>query len=422
MIRRLSWLVVLWALLLPAALADEEPKKPTEPASDEKPKEAAPLQEEEAATEPDEKDEELPTDPTQDEVPLPALAGWNATLVMDNDGVGVWTVKSYPVWPHLACPEIVGLDDKGRMHVLTGYSGKWWSFPIVNDGRWLGGLAFDDVDPRIEGSELYAGSQRGNVYQVVPYRHATLDCRLIAHFAGREVHTVVAGDFDPTTKGRRELLVFTRPGALFRLTPTGEHGRFERTKLQDLDGRVRDAVVLPGSGRELATVSRAGRLALLSFETGRPQWQTLYRAPTGMGRVALKPYRPEEPLVLYTTLDDGRVVRHVRLLTGGWRHETIYLGPQGPRGIAAGRFDADPNVETVAIFGYSKKVQLLTKRGATWKAETIFADDAKGHWLARAELDGRNATDELLATGYGGRIVLLARPPGYGREEAAADR
>lgn len=33
--------------------------------------------------------------------------------------------------------------------------------------------------------------------------------------------------------------------------------------------------------------------------------------------------------------------------------------------------------------------------------------------MCAGELDGRNGTDELVVTGYGGRIVLLARPPGY---------
>ena len=37
--------------------------------------------------------------------------------------------------------------------------------------------------------------------------------------------------------------------------------------------------------------------------------------------------------------------------------------------------------------------------------------------LEVAELDGRNTTDELLASGYGGRIVLLSRPPKFGVEK-----
>ena len=39
--------------------------------------------------------------------------------------------------------------------------------------------------------------------------------------------------------------------------------------------------------------------------------------------------------------------------------------------------------------------------------------------MLAAELDGRNGTDEILLSGYGGRIVLLERPVGYGRKELA---
>lgn len=52
-----------------------------------------------------------------------------------------------------------------------------------------------------------------------------------------------------------------------------------------------------------------------------------------------------------------------------------------------------------------------------WQTEVIFEDTDKGHWLATAELDGRNATREIRTSGYSGRIVLLSRPPGFGRAE-----
>jgi hypothetical protein len=142
----------------------------------------------------------------------------------------------------------------------------------------------------------------------------------------------------------------------------------------------------------------------------------------GIGRIATAPGPIDGRLVLYTTHDDGRVMRHARVPDGTWRHEAIYLGPQGPRGIAAGRFEADPGVETVAVFGYSRCVELLARRGERWEVTPLFEDLDRGHWLSAAELDGRNATDELLASGYAGRIVLLARPPGFGRTELAAER
>ena len=366
--------------------------------------------------------EEKAGDPTKNEVPLPAGAGWHASLVIDNGDVGIWTVKSFQVFGHLACPEIVGVDNNGRCHVMMSYSGKWTPVTAIHDGKWLGALAHGDVDPRFEGAEIYTGSQRGHIYQVLSYRETVLDSRLIARIPGREIHTVVAGDLDPRTPGR-ELLVFTRPGALYRLTPDGKDGRFTLTHLQDLPGRVRDAVVIPGPGpATVATVSRTGKLRLLQITQEGPVWTTIYEAPMGMGRIAIAPRRAGKPLVIYTTHDDGRILRHEDGGAGPWTVETIYLGPQGTRGMAAGRFDADPDVETVAVFGYSKKVELLTRRADGWRAETLFTDRDKGHWLGVAEVDGRNNTQELIASGYGARIVLLSRPPGYGRSEPAAQR
>jgi hypothetical protein len=68
----------------------------------------------------------------------------------------------------------------------------------------------------------------------------------------------------------------------------------------------------------------------------------------------------------------------------------------------------------VAVFGYSERVELLSRRGERWSVETIFVDTKAGHWLATGEFDGRNTTDELITSGYSGRVVLLARPPGLG--------
>ena len=121
--------------------------------------------------------------------------------------------------------------------------------------------------------------------------------------------------------------------------------------------------------------------------------------------------------MLYSTLDDGRILRHERLAGDKWETATIYNGPQGPRGVVAGQFDADPQIETVAIFGYGKKVELLSQRDGKWQAETIFEDPDKGHWLTVAEIDGRNNTHEIVATGYGGRIIYLSRPAGYGKKQ-----
>jgi hypothetical protein len=359
-------------------------------------------------------------DPTKGAVPLPCLSEkWNAFLIIDNKGVGIWTVASFNVFAQYGCPEVVGLDDKGRCIILVSYSGKWTPFKVIEDGLWLGGLTHGDVDPRIKGSELYTGGKKGNMYQVVAYGNGALDYRRIAYLPGREIHTILSGDLDPRSKGN-ELFVFTRPGGLYRVTPTAPHGRFQVDHLQDLQGRVRQAEVLPqlvGNPLEIATVSRTGRLELLQITPQGPLWKRIYDDQMGKGRLAVRKGMPGKSTVVYTTHDDGRIMRHERLGDQSWRTESIYLGPQGPRGIAAGQFHEDPNVETVAVFGYSRKVQLLTRTPEGWQVETLFEDLDKGHWLSTAEVDGRNNTRELIASGYSGRITLLSRPPGYGRPE-----
>ncbi len=361
--------------------------------------------------------EEAPLgDPSVGEVPLEAGDGWEARLIWDA-GVGVWAVKSFPVFEQYAVPEVVAMDDRGRCAVLISYSGKFTPKPTVHDAKWLAPATFADIDPRLDGPELYVSGQGGNIYQVKGYRHGALDSRLIAHLPGLEVHTLVAGELDGN-RSDVELLAFTRPGALYRLTPSVEGVGFELVKLQDLPGRVRDALVLPtpqGTIPRIATASRAGEITLLQLTDRGPTWETIHQLSMGFGRLALRPAELGENIVLYSSCDDGRVLRHEELPSGEWITETIFDGPQGPRGLAAGRFHADPQLECVAIHGYSGKVQLLTRAGDSWSVETIFTDVDKGHWLEVAELDGRNGTDELICSGYSGRVVLLQRPPGFAR-------
>lgn len=361
------------------------------------------------------------SDPSQAEVTLPALGGWSASLVLDQGDVGIWTAMSLKVFPHNGCPEIVGIDDLGRCHVCWSYSGKWTAVTTIADGTWLGGLALADVDPRVPGAELYTGSRGGNLYEVVAYRDSRLDHRRIGSVGAREVHTIVAGELDPRVAGE-ELLVFTSPGGLFRARPRDDGlDGFEVELLEELPGRIRDAAVLPADARgrrEILTVGRDGTLRSLVLAEEGPVWSTIHERPMGIGRIAVGRSDPSETRV-YTACDDGLVFRHERK-GGEWRTEPIYVGAQGLRGLAAGRFDADPEVETVAVFGYGSRVELLRRRGERWEAETIFVDRDKGHWLARAEVDGRNGTDELVATGYSGRIVLLSRPPGYGLDAPSA--
>ncbi len=282
-----------------------------------------------------------PKDPKDGDVALPAGAGWNAALVLDNAGVGVWTVRSWKVLDPLGCDEIIGLDDKGRCHVLTSYSGKWTPITCLRDGKWLGGVDQADVDPAVPGHELYVAGEKGNLYQIVAHPEGVLDERLVASLPGQAINILLAGDLVPSNPGA-EVLAFTWPDGLYVLAP-GKGGRFE-VKLKDpTTERVRDALVLPRDGDgppEIVTISRNGHLSLLRFGPNGAEWTVLHEAAMGMGRVSLR--RGPGPVVLYTCADDGRVFRHERRPDRTFLTETIYLGPQGARGVAAGRFDADP--------------------------------------------------------------------------------
>lgn len=361
--------------------------------------------------------------PLTDEVPLPSIGGWNATLVHESDA-GIWTVEALKAFPLYGCPEVVGLDDKGRCTVLMSYSGKWTPFPTVEDREWLGGLASADLDPRLPGAEIYTGGKRGNLYQIQCHAGGGADTRVIARFPGIEIHTLIAGDLLPSRPGT-EMLCFAMGGEVFDIRPGNGGADFSSELLLRLPGRVRQALLLPAASGEaprIATASRGGEVALLTWTAGGLANRPVLREPMGFGRLARKPARDGEVPVLYATRDDGVVVRLEEPGDGPWRSEVIYAGPQGPRGIAAGRFHEDPAQETVAVFGYGGKVQLLARGpDGRWDVENIFADRDKGHWLATAELDGRNATDELIGSGYGKRIFLLSRPPGYGRKGVATE-
>lgn len=361
-----------------------------------------------------------PAAPPSEGPPVPgarlegARAGWQAELVLETAPAGIWTVQALPFLARYGTPEVVALDDRGRCHVLIPYSGRWTALTGPEDGRWLGALACVDLDPRLPGPELYVGGQSGNLYQVVVHRDGPLEQRRIARFAGEELHTLVAGELDPRVPGA-VLLAFTGSGTAHRLRPGSQDGAFQVDVLIDLPGRVRDALVLeegPGGSR-IALASRDGTLSILRIEAQGPRLEVLHAEPMGVGRIARAPARPDSGTVLYSTRDDGRVLRHAEGPDGVFETTTIHVGPQGPRGLATGPFHDDPDLESVAVFGYSAEAVMLTREGELWRAETIFVDRDKGHWLSSAELDGRNGTRELLASGFGGRVVLLRRPPGY---------
>jgi hypothetical protein len=218
--------------------SEEPPPKPVVPPKDvPAPQPAPPLPPNSSVPAPD-----GPTDPSKSEVFLPAYNGWMASLVYDND-VGVWMIGSYKVFPTFGAPEVVGLDDKGRLTILSVYSGKWNRYDTIGEGKWLGALSQEDMDPEAPGPELYTGGTMGNLYQVVAHAPSVFSTRVLARVPGRELNTSVGADFLPDVPGN-EIAFFTWPGGMYLLS--SRNGKFQLDHVEDFPDLVRQAVVLPG--------------------------------------------------------------------------------------------------------------------------------------------------------------------------------
>ena len=349
------------------------------------------------------------------EVPAAApqlAAGWQAQTIHRGDA-GVWYAHIAKVVDDYAAQEILAADDKGRLLLLSNYSGNWTNNDCIPDGQWLAPSLPADVDPRIAGQEIYAGGRSGTLHQITlrprPFARYAVESREIAHVAEVEFHTVLAGDLSP--QAGDELLAFAITGLVYRLVPDGEAGAFALRQVADVGGRVRDAVVV-GAGGEATILGVSRRGDLLSMQLG-PQGlssRVLLHEDSGLGRISRARSLPG---VFYVTRDDGVLLRVALDETGAVDRQVVLATDQGLRGVAAGRFFADGR-EAVAVYGYGKKVQLVSRpAGGSWQVEDLYCGAQKGHWLVAGELDGRNGTDELLATGFDGEMVVLAREPGY---------
>ncbi|MBK8974728.1 MAG: hypothetical protein IPM29_02270 [Planctomycetes bacterium] len=372
----------------------------------------------------------LPAQTTVTEQSVLTAEDWRGALIHRATS-GVWYARVEQVVDDYGPPEAIVADDEGRLTVLSVYSGNWTARSVDPDHQWLAPSRPADVDPRVPGKEIYAGGRAGNVHRVRIVTEAAAGFRLesveIAHVAGEEFHTIVAADLQPARAGD-ELLAFGITGAVFRLEPAlrdddPSGSAFALHRVATLPGRVRDAVLVPGSAAmspRLLGVSRSGDVLAMTLADDGLHWQVLAHEAMGLGRIALRPVADGDAGVLYVTRDDGVLLRLAIGRDGTLAREVILAGDQGLRGVAAGTFFDDPAREAVAVYGYNARVQLVSRAGAgPWQVETIFASEDRGHWLTVGELDGRNGTDELLATGFGGQVVLLARPPGYALPGAA---
>jgi len=345
---------------------------------------------------------------------------WRSQSIYRGDS-GVWYTRIAPVVDQFASNEVIAADDKGRFLVLSVYSGNWTVHECTCDRQWVAPSRPADVDPNVPGDELYAGGQAGSIHQVTlrrqPFARFTLESRELAHLAGEEFHTVLAADIFEGPGD--ELLAFAVTGPIYMLRPHNDGAELATMLVGNTNGRVRDAVAttLPGTtGTTVLAVSRRGDLLALHQRDTKLAMRTVLHEDQGLGRITAAADRDG---VFYVTRDDGVLLRVAFDAYGAAVREPILVTDQGLRGVAAGRYFADGR-EAVAVYGYNGKVQVVSRVGdGAWQVEDIYVGIQKGHWLSAGELDGRNTTDELVAAGFDGEIVLLSRPRGFGLDGAA---
>ena len=101
---------------------------------------------------------------TTPSTPLPAGDGWRAERIHHSDG-GVWYAHIDKVVDAHGANDVIAGDDKGRLLLLSVYSGQWTAHSVVGDGQWLAPTRPADVDPRVPGREIYAGGRSGTVHR-----------------------------------------------------------------------------------------------------------------------------------------------------------------------------------------------------------------------------------------------------------------
>lgn len=339
-------------------------------------------------------------------------AEWTARALWEGDAT-VWSLFVADLLPRVTGPEVVAMDDRGRGVLLESHGDEpaaWW---LTMDGLWLGAAAWGDVDRQRSGNELYLAGGRGNVYQLIALAQGGFESRAI-WFVPDEIHALLIDEVVPHNPGP-DLLACTLQGKIFLLTP-GEDGDLWRSALLHQDpGRVRNAVahdfVPELDGKEIVYVSRSGRLVLLGWRGRALEERIIHEDVQGFARVALGAAGAGQRPPVYTAGDDGRIRRFALTSSGEWQSEVIYELSAEARGVAAGRFTSDASDESVAVFGYSKEVVVLTRKAGEdrFGSTKIFEDSDRGHWLTAVDLDLRNATDEIVICGYSGRVTLLTR-------------
>lgn len=307
--------------------------------------------------------------------------------------------------------EAVAVTNIGTVYVGGLDRGRPWSDSVYRHGGNMTGLIVADVDPTIDGREIYVGGgvvgeKRGEVVQL-SLRSGMWRSRSIWRGPGF-VHAIGLTTRGPS--GALALIIPTYAGTLHTLAPhrSGEWRdslvyRFaEAADSSDL--MIKDLIVGPlgPHARAVAFCTKGGSLVLVDLDApGRPQ--RLHHENGGIARLSLSSNN-----AILASCNGGNLLR-VHPTETGWSVDTLFTETDQGRGVSAGRFRDGTTTYDVAIFGYPGYCRLLRNNGIGWDVHNVFRDTDKAHWMVSADIVPGNDSEELVMGGYSGRLILLSR-------------
>lgn len=302
--------------------------------------------------------------------------------------------------------EGVGCDENGDVVLVRFDGAEPTAVRIYRHGAKLTGLLVADLDPEVEGPEIYAsGAARagggGAIVQLCVQADGA-SARVVAQDDGF-VHAMAvlpaAGDHPA------QLAAVTYAGHVLLASP-GEKGWTTRIRHREdpelgSEGiklkHVRAGRIGDRGERTLVVAAKSGRCLVLDADS-RSAPEVAHTEPGGIARLS-----PIDDRCVWLACNDGRVLRlwqHKKV----WRTTQVHREIDELRGVTTGDFGE----ASLAICGYTGFCRLLVQNGRAWDTRTIYADARNLHWIAGGDLIRGNDADEILLASESGRLVVLA--------------
>ncbi len=339
---------------------------------------------------------------------------------------------------------------------LTAPAEAWSATIAFEAGVKLGGCDVGDLDPTTAGDEIAAVAVDGRVF-LVSHASGAWEGKEIAKVDGEMIQCAI-GDADPAREGNELVIVGMKEGTEGGGGSGMAHLVFYADGAWHVEAIVEDSALLHGAaigeldgdheGDEVVVVGFS-RLATVLGRTD-DGWETLAQVGIGSPGKTATVYRGAAMVAC-----SGGTVTAVGKTDGAWNTHPLELGPIGPARIASDgrellvacddgglRLFTNDGVETIhqetkklrgavladvdtlvagteaATAGYDKTITLLYPpvapagsgpASAAWTPVTVWRDTDRIHHLAAGELWAEGLGLELVAVGYSGRVIVVAR-------------